>query len=76
MNKVERMKKDIQLIKSDDLEKIEKRFEPETECENCYFCCKGNPEHDNFRVCILQEKVLEEKVKGCYSGYRLKEDKQ
>lgn len=72
---VEQMKEDVQLVKSEDTDKILEKFEPETECKNCHFCYKGNPLYGNFRACMLQEKVLNEEVKGCYGGYRLKVDK-
>jgi len=76
MNKVERMKKDIQLVKNNDTNKILEKFEPETECKNCYFCYKGNPLYGNFKACMLQEKILDDKIKGCYGGYRLKEEEK
>lgn len=79
MDYIEIMKKDIELIKSENLELIEEKFEPETECNKCHFCCRPNPEYKNLnlkRCCLLYGKMLDENVIGCYGGYRLKENKK
>lgn len=79
MDYIETMKKDIKLVKSENLKLIEERFEPETNCDKCYFCYKPNPEYKNIdlrRCCLLNSKMLDDSVVGCYGGYRLKENKK
>ena len=66
------MKKDRELCLSDDVEEIEKKFEPCTECEECYFCTK--PNYDFLpKLCILYAKKIENNQTGCLGGYKKKE---
>lgn len=71
MDKLELMKKDRELCLSNNIEEIEKRFEPCTECNECYFCTK--PNYDFLpKLCILFSQKIKENQIGCYGGYKLK----
>lgn len=69
---LEQMKNDRELCLSDNIEEINKRFEPCTECCECHFCTK--PNYDFLpKLCILYGNKIEENQTGCYGGYKLKD---
>lgn len=71
MDRIEIMKKDRELCLSCNIEEIEKKFEPCTECNQCYFCTK--PNFDFLpKICLLYGEKIEENQTGCLGGYKLK----
>lgn len=76
MDYISLMKRDIKMIKNNNINKINRKFEPTTYCKDCHFCYKGNPEYGLFRACMLQAKILDNQVIGCFMGYKLKEEQK
>lgn len=72
--RIEEMRKALKLIKQRKFEELEKEFEPETECEKCYFCMKPNDliKGKVPRVCLIGPRTLGENVTGCYGGWKKK----
>lgn len=72
--KISEVKRALELVKSRNFEELEKEFEPETECEKCYFCMKPNDliKGKVPRVCLIGLRTLGENVRGCYGGWRKK----
>ena len=70
--KILEVKRALELVKSRNFKELEKEFEPETECEKCYFCMKPNDliKGKVPRVCLIGPRTLGENVRGCYGGWR------
>lgn len=74
MDYIDTMKKDRELCLSGNIKEIEKKFDPCTECEECYFCMK--PNYDFLpKVCLLYAEKIENERIGCLGGYKKKEVK-
>lgn len=70
--KISEVKRALELVKSRNFKELEKEFEPETECEKCYFCMKPNDliKGKVPRMCLIGPRTLGENVRGCYGGWR------
>lgn len=70
--KISEVKRALELVESRNFKELEKEFEPETECEKCYFCMKPNDliKGKVPRVCLIGPRTLGENVRGCYGGWR------
>lgn len=67
------MEKDRKLCLSDNIEEINKKFEPCTKCSECYFCVKTAYKFLP-NLCGLHCNKIEENQVGCLGGYSLKND--